>query len=149
MKITAELSLLSNGHKYPNLSAIQENGRVCESITMTLLDFVSELHQPANGQFETLLAAVEAGGYMPKDPAKADFSVNDKLVWVRPPEADPGSLRISNENVPEFSVDGGHPQSFSIALFRSTNMFWQDFLLRVNEDGEEAWLGKTMVLNID
>ncbi|MDP9933667.1 hypothetical protein [Variovorax paradoxus] len=148
MKIVAEFSLLPNGQKYPHLAAINEDGSVCESITLTLLDFVVELHPPAVFLFEELLENARNGKYVPANPALADFSVNEKLVWVRPLDLQRGELRISNENTFEYSVDTGEPQSFSIEFFYSVRRHWEEFLRLVKEEGDQKWLGEKLELNV-
>lgn len=148
MKIIAELSQLSNGQKYAHLTAMDE-GKVCEPATMTLLDFVVELHPPADACFEKILSSVKAGEYVPNNPALSDFSVNDKLVWLCPPNVKAGSLLISNENIPEYSVDVGQPQCFLLEVFHSVRRHWLKFLRLVDEEGEQKWLGKRLELDVE
>lgn len=115
---------------------------------MTLLDFVSEL-PPDDDEFEFLLSQVEAGEYLPEGNALADWSENDKLVWLRPPEAESGQLCISNENVPEYSLEFGRPQRFTIKSFRTLRSHWRNFLRSVHAEGKEKWLGRKLEFEIE
>ena len=147
MRIVAQLFQLPNGHTVPSLTAIDENGDVCEAVKVTLLDFVSEL--PLNDTlFEELLSRAESGSYKPHVLALADWSENDKLIWVRQAEVPLVHLRISNENIPDYSVDGGSPQCFSTATFRSARAHWRAFIRLLNEQGYEHWLGKRLEIEI-
>lgn len=147
MKIIAEIFALSNGTKYPRLVAINEDGSVCESVTLTLLDFVTELHPPAGPLFEKLIEDAKNGRYTPQNPALADFSVNEKLVWVRPLNTQE-ELKISNENIFEYSVDTGSPQIFSIEIFHAVRRHWESFTKTLKEEGDQNLLSRELVLDI-
>jgi hypothetical protein len=142
MKIIAEILKYQSGALIPWLYAVGEDGKVDESISRTLLDFISESYPPADEEFESLLSTAEAGKYVPKDPSLPDWSVNDKNVWLVPPRADAGNLCISNENASDYSVDDGHPQQFSIQQFRAALEHWRSFLRLIQEKGKENIVGK-------
>lgn len=148
MKIVADLLLLPSGTSIPRLYALNDNGSFNGEMTDTLLDFISEL-PPADVEFENLLARVESGEYVSKDPNFADWSENDKYVWLFSPYSSEGELCVSNENIPIYSVDEGQPQRFSIETFKVVRRHWKDFLSRVNQDGPESWLGRRYEIEIN
>jgi hypothetical protein len=115
------------GGFYPQLIAMQ-NGVVSDAISSTLLDFITGMDRAGDAEFDAILAEVEAGEYKPNDPAHADYYWNAIYVWVRPPEAEAGSLLISNEYMPEYSMEDGQPQAFSLEFYRAARQLWYDYL---------------------
>lgn len=137
MKIVAKITTLSNGQDFPQLLAFEESGEVSERVTMTILDLIVELHPPADAVLEQLLLASRAGRYIANNSDMADFSVNDKFVWLHPPRAKEGEVCISNENFPDCSVEWGEPQCFSIDAFFLIQERWRAFLRQVADASEE------------
>lgn len=138
MKVIAEFYTSPDGLSQRNMHAVDAGGDSCRAVTATLVDFVCDLHPPADAIFIDLLSRQRAGSYVPNDPDQADFSVNEKHVWVRPPIAAPGRIVISNEHVPEYSMDGGIPQSFAIESFFSVLGHWRGFLRLSESDGRQV-----------
>lgn len=137
MKIVAKITSLSNGQNFPQLLAFEESGEISECMTMTILDLIAELHSPADAVLEELLLAAKDGRYNPNNADLADFSVNDKLVWLHPPKAKEGDVCISNENFPDCSMEWGEPQCFKIDVFFLIQARWRDFLRQVADASEE------------
>ncbi len=138
MKVVAEFYMSPDGLSHRNMYAVDAEGESSPAVTATLLDFVCDLHPPADAVFIDLLSRQCEGSYVPNDPEQADFSVNEKYVWIRPPIAVPGSIVISNEHVPEYSMDDGVPQSFAIESFFSVLEHWRGFLLLSESDGRQV-----------
>lgn len=142
MKIIAEIFRLPSGSLLPQLYAVKDNGEVDRGVTDTLLDFISELFPPADQEFISLLSLAGSGEYVPSKANLADWSVNDKFVWLTPPMAERGMLCIANDNVPEYSVDDGTPQQFSVSQFEAALAHWKHFQELLRESGRENLVGK-------
>ncbi|MBW8808599.1 MAG: hypothetical protein JF591_07135 [Lysobacter sp.] len=143
MKIVAGFYTSPDGLSHRHMYAVDAGGDSSPAVTATLVDFVCDLHPPADAIFIDLLSRQCAGSYVPNDPGQADFSVNQKYVWVRPPIAAPGRIVISNEYVPEYSMDDGVPQSFAMESFFSVLEHWRGFLRLSESDG-----GQVLELNV-
>lgn len=138
MKLIAEFHTSPDGLSRRNMYAVDAGGGRSAAVTATLVDLVCDLHPPADAIFIDLLSRQRAGSYVPNDPGQADFSVNEKHAWIRPPIAAPGRIVISNEYVPEYSMEGGIPQSFAIESFLSALEHWRGFLRLSENDGRHV-----------
>ena len=141
-KLIAEIFELPNGSLLPQLYCIDEDGQVSRSITDTLLDTIAELSPKAATELDSFLAVVESGRYEPQELSLPDWSINEKLIWVTPPRARRGYLVITNENIPEYSLDDGQPQEFSMQQFRSAMAHWKNFQKLVQKKGKESLVGE-------
>ncbi|MHA6885641.1 hypothetical protein [Ralstonia pseudosolanacearum] len=141
MKIVAEVFKLPSGSMIPQFYCLDENGDVVRGVTETLLDLIAESLPSQIEQLTAILVSAQKGMYERSDPALADWSVNDKFVWVGPPQAEAGFALISNENIPDFSSDEGEPQKFSIELFISAIDHWNKFGKMISERGAEGLVG--------
>jgi|GEM_PF-2256890 len=141
-KLIAEVISLSNSMLTPTFRCIDCDGIEHDEISLTLCDFIWELQGAPWITLEKLIQDVEAGTYVPEFPELADFSVNDKLFWARPPMARHQEVCISNENIPAYSMDEGTPQNFSIDQFRIALKFISEFSTHVQNNGLENLVGK-------
>lgn len=142
MRIITEVFKMPSGSIIPLLYAVKEDGQVDRAVTDTLCEFVSHLFPPADDEFESLLAQVSAGKYIPTNPLLADFGVNDVNVWLLAPYAKDGGLSISNGNISDYSIDDGQPQQFSIQDFHAISACWKNFQKMLREKGAENVLGE-------
>lgn len=134
-KIVAEVIRLSDSSLYPRVYCIDGHGIIDEEVTMTLCDVVWELHGQPLFELEQLIEDAQLQKYIPGNPDLADMSSNDKLIFVRPPFVNPGQICISNENIPEFSIDEGMAQRFSLAQFRIAAKAAQNFAGQISMYG--------------
>ena len=140
IKIITEVFRMRSGSLIPLLYALREDGEVDRAVTDTLCDFVSHLFPPADSEIEALINLVREGKYVPDNPLLADFGVNDINVFVAP-HAQKDGICISNENIPEYSVEEGQPQQFSISQFQAVLMSWRKFGQIIQERGGENIVG--------
>lgn len=84
---------------------------------------------------------VSSGRYVPGNSDLPDMSINEKLIWVRSPFAAPGGIYISNENVPEFSIDEGAPQRFTSDQFKVVAVLVSNFSTEIAKQGRENLVG--------
>lgn len=118
-------------------------------MTDTLLDLVAESSPRAAANLSELLAKAEAGTYKPADPNLPDWGLNDKNVWVVPPMAKEGNVRISNENIETYSVEYGEPQEFSIRQVRAAFEHWARFQAILADKGKENLIGVKFETTVD
>ncbi|UXU87592.1 hypothetical protein [Burkholderia sp. S-53] len=142
MKIVAEVFKLSSGSLIPQFYCHDENGIVVREVTDTLLDLVAESLPNQLERLVTIMVSAQQGRYERTDPLLADWSVNDKLVWIGPPRVESGFVLISNENIPDFSMGDGEPQKFSIEQFMGAVAHWIKFYKMLAEFGKEGFVGK-------
>jgi hypothetical protein len=142
MKIITEVFKMPSGSIIPLLYAVKEDGQVDRAVTDTLCEFVSHLFPPADKEFESLLAQVDKKRYLPINPLLADFGVNDVNAWLVAPHVKDGGLSISNENIPDYSIDDGQPQNFSMKEFHAIFECWKNFQKIIQEKGAESILGE-------
>ena len=140
MKLVADVIRLSSGRPSWRLYATDGPKSACDAVTGTLLDLVGMAHHAIEEVFG-LLDRVQSGGYVREHPQLADFGFNDVLVWVCPPEAAPGSLTISKEYMPEWSLDFGTPQRFTTAQLRAAVSHFEAFKRAVDLRDLEASVG--------
>ncbi|WP_144410183.1 hypothetical protein [Chromobacterium vaccinii] len=141
MKIVAEVFKLPSGSLIPQLYCVGKGGDVERGTTDTLLDLIAESLPYQLEKLVAILVAARSGKYERSDPDLADWSVNDKFVWIGPPRAEIGFLFISNENIPDFSSDEGEPQKFSIEQFLNALAHWEKFCKIISERGRENVVG--------
>ncbi|WP_123863444.1 hypothetical protein [Burkholderia plantarii] len=141
MKIVAEVYRLPSGSLIPQLFCQSESGEIVREVTDTLLDLVVESLPSQLDQIVQLLDLAIKGTYSRKDRMLADWSVNDKLVWIGPPRSEVGFIVVSNENIPEFSDVDGQPQRFSIKQFFDVMAHWGKFQEMLVENGKAAYVG--------
>ncbi|NWB46394.1 hypothetical protein [Pseudomonas gingeri] len=142
MKIVAEVFHLKNGIIRPALYCVGEEGKVVMSVTNTLLDIVSEMWWSQMQELEALFQIAEKGLYVPDNPDLPDWSINDKNIWLSPPDVDRGYILISNENVQNFSEEYGELQLFSMGQFRAAFKFWMEFQELCKLKGKENMVGE-------
>jgi len=140
MKLVADVIRLPSGHAYWRLYAADGPKSACDAVTDTLLDLVGMAHDTIEQVFG-LLDRVQSGSYVREHSRLADFGFNDVLVWVCPPEAAPGSLTISKEYVPEWSLEFGTPQRFTPAQLRAAVSHFEAFKRAVDLRDLEASVG--------
>ncbi len=141
-KIIAELVELKNGSLFPRLYCLNEDGSENREVTDTLLEVVSEIGGSAELYFENLLRDMELGKYMCTNSGAADFSLNDKNIWVFPPKVLLGNLCISNENISDFSIDDGEPQFFSVMQYRLVMQHWKAFCVAMSQEEGTNLIGQ-------
>lgn len=146
-KIVAEVMLLKNKSLYPRLYCVREDGTEDEAVSLTLCDVVWELNGNPILELERLVDDACMERYIPVNPDLPDMSINDKLIWVRPPFAALGKICISNENIPEFSVDGGSPQCFTLEQFKLAARLVSNFELEIAKQGRENLIGQRFEVN--
>lgn len=146
-KIIAEVMLLPNKSLYPRIYCIRHDGVEDEAISLTLCDSVWELSGEPILKLKGIIEDSFLGRYAPSNPDLPDMSINEKLIWVRPPFAVPGGVCISNENVPEFSIDEGTPQSFTSDQFKLVTEVASNFLAEIAKQGRENLLGHRFEVN--
>jgi hypothetical protein len=71
-----------------------------------------------------------------------DMSVNEKLIWIQPSFSASGGIYISNENVPELSIDEGTPQRFTPDQVKTVAVLVSDFSKEIAEQGQENLAGR-------
>lgn len=140
-KIIAEVKLLSNKSLYPRIYCIGHDGAEDEAVSLTLCDSLWELSGEPILELERLIEDAFSGKYIPRNPDLPDMSINEKLIWVRPPFANPGRICISNENLPEFSVDDGVPQCFKSDQFKLVASLILSFKTEIARRGLENLVG--------
>lgn len=140
MKLVADVVRLPSGQPCWRLYAADGPKGDCDAVTDTLLDLVGMAHDTIEAVFD-LLDRVQSGRYVREHPQLADFSFNDLLVWVCPPEAAPGSLTISKEYVPAWSLEFGQPQRFTPAQLRAAVSHFEAFKRAVDLRDLEASVG--------
>lgn len=146
-KIVAEVISLSNRSLYPRIYCIGDDGHEEQAVSLTLCDAVWELNGPPILELEEIARRAVEGQYVPENVDLPDFSINDKLIWVRPPFAELGQVCISNENVPEFSIDEGTPQCFSMNQVRLVANLASKFSSEIASRGRENLLGRRFELD--
>lgn len=137
-KIIAEVKLLTNKSFCPRIFCIDQDESEDEAISLTLCDSLWELCGEPLLKLEGLIADAVSGKYVSKDSNIPDMAINEKLIWVRPPFAAPGGICISNENVPEFSIDEGSPQRFTSNQFNVVATLVSDFSIEIAKQGRES-----------
>lgn len=147
-KVVAEVILLSNKSFYPRIYCIDQYGVEDDAVSMTLCEAVWELNGDPIAELEKLIKEAFVGIYSPNKPELPDMSINDKLIWVRPPFAVLGQVCISNENVPEFSVDEGAPQCFTLSQVQVVAKLASDFLCEIANKGRENLFGSRFVADL-
>lgn len=140
-KIVAELILLSNKSIYPRVYCIDETGHEHEAITVTLCDVIWELRGRPLLELKELINNFILEKYYPIDQELPDMSINDKFIWVRSPLANKSEICISNENIPEYSIDGGLPQYFNFEQFNTVCNVVEDFGNIIIKHGKENLIG--------
>jgi hypothetical protein len=148
MKIVAEVYRLPNGLLIPQLFCQNEFGEIVREVTDTLLDLVVESLPNQIDEIVRLLDSAIKGTYSRKDPTLADWSVNDKFVWIGPPRAEIGFVVVSNENIPEFSDIDGRPREFSIKQLLGVVDHWGKFREMIVENGKAAYVGRRFEVDI-
>jgi len=147
-KIVAEIVLLPNRCLYPRFYCVGQDGFEDEAVSTTLCDTIWELNGEPVAELEKLMKDALDGIYIPNRPELPDMSINGKLIWVRPPFAMLGQVCISNENVPEFSVDEGAPQCFTLSQVQVVAKLASDFLCEIASKGRENILGSRFVADL-
>ena len=142
MKIVAEMFRLPSGSLVPQLYSVDEHSGVVRSVTDTLLDLIAESLPHQLERLEAILESAQKEEYERSDPALADWGVNDKFVWIGPPRAEVGFVLVSNENIPDFSMDDGEPQKFSIKQFLGVIAHWRKFYEMLSIRGREELVGE-------
>lgn len=142
MKIIAELFRLPSGSLIPMLYGVSEQGEVMRNITDTLLDFVAESTPKEIEKLSALLQAVEDGTYERNDPILPDWSVNDKCLWIGPPKVGEGYILVSNENIPEYSMEEGVPQRFSTNQLLAALNHWKKFDEKLRIEDRQSLVGQ-------
>lgn len=140
-KIVAEVMSLSNKSLYPRIYCVSDDGQEDQAVSLTLCDTVWELNGEPIRELERIAKNALEGRYVPDDINLPDFSINDKFIWIRPPFALVGQVCISNENVPELSVDTGAPQSFTMSQFKVVADLASSFLAEITHQGRERLVG--------
>lgn len=146
-KIIAEVRLLSNKSLYPMVYCIGHDGVEDEAVSQTLCDALWELSGEPILELERLIEDVSSGRYVPGNSDLPDMSINEKLIWVRPPFAVPGRIYISNENVPEFSIEEGAPQCFTSDQFKVVAVLVSNFSTEIAKQGRENLVGRRFEVN--
>jgi hypothetical protein len=149
MKIVAEVVKLSNGVLLPRLYCVGQHGEEESATTDTLLQLVADSSPRATADLTELLNKAEAGTYQPSNPDLPDWGVDDKSVWVVPPMARKGTVRISNENIESYSAEYGQPQEFSIPQVRAAFEHWARFQAVLAERGKENLVGVKFEATVD
>ena len=142
MKIITEIFRMPTGSLISLLYAVSDDGQVDLAVTGTLCEFVSLLYPPADAEFEDLLTQVKAGTYQSANPLLADFGVNDVNVWFATRNQKDECIFISNENIPDYSIDHGPLQQFSIQEFHAVSACWKKFQQKIRENGAERYMGQ-------
>lgn len=141
-RLIAEVLKRSDGSFHSVLYCVGDDGRPDQAIANTLLEFL-ELSYPSAAEIERLVALAEAGSYVPKNPAWADWGVNDVDLWLLPPMAKPGHICISNENTSEYSREaGGQPQQFTYEQFHAALKHWREFVQAMAREGKDKLVGR-------
>lgn len=147
-KVVAEVLRLSNNSLCPRVYCADQNGIEDEAISFTLCELVWEANGFPLAQLRALIEKSLNGHYVPKEPTLPDFSVNDKMVWITLPYAPHGSICISNENLPEYSMDDGAPQLFTLNQFKAVSKLAEDFALKLQEEGRENLCGQRFEMDL-
>lgn len=126
----------------PMFYAVDKRDKILRSATNTLLDFIVESVPAELSAVVAVLNLEKQGQYFQQDPNVAVWSVNDKYVWIGPPRVARGFVLISNENISEYSEDGGVPEKFSIEQFLSAVDHWNYFCAVRSEKSEMELLGR-------
>ncbi|HFG6956478.1 hypothetical protein [Acinetobacter baumannii] len=140
-KIVAELILLTNKSIYPRVYCIDEKGIENEAITLTLCDTIWELRGKPLLELKELINNSISGKYHPINQELPDMSINDKFIWVRTSFANNNEICISNENIPEYSIDEGLPQYFNFEQFNIVSKLVEDFETEIIKHGKDNLLG--------
>ncbi|MCH7310325.1 hypothetical protein [Acinetobacter sp. ANC 4805] len=143
-KIIAELILLTNKSLYPIVYCLDDNGLQNEAISMTLCNAIWELRGKPLLELQRLINLVDSGECHPIDQSLADMSINDKLIWLRSSLAGNSKIYISNENIPEYSVEGGVPQCFSSEQLNVVIKLVSEFELEICTHGKDRLLGNKL-----
>lgn len=146
-RLVAEVTKLPNGSLLPQFYCVDENG-VNRAVTDTLLDLISESSDQALDGLEALIELSERGGYTPANADLADWSVNEKYVWLHPPMAESGFICISNEYSDDYSHSEGLPQHFTYLQFHEAVRHWRKFLEVYREYGGESLVGRPVEMSI-
>lgn len=142
MKIVAEILKIPSGSLIPQYCCLDKSGKVVRSVTDTLLDLIAESPPSELEALASILRLAENGQYKRDDSTLADWSANDKFVWIGLPKTEAGYVLVSNENIPDFADEGGKPQKFSISQFLSAIAHWNIFGEMIRERGKAALLGE-------
>lgn len=141
-RLIAEVLKRPDGSLHSVLYCVGDDGRPDQAIANTLLEFL-ELSYPSAAEIERLVALAEAGSHVPKNPAWADWGVNEVDLWLLPPMAEPGHICISNENMGEYSTEeGGSPQQFTYEQFRAALKHWREFRELISREGMDKLIGR-------
>lgn len=135
------------GRPYAYMNCIDETGAVDRATVNTLLDVVRELTASEFEKFRSLISEVKSNKYDSVDFEQPRWSGNACTVWFGQPVAGPHHVLISNSYEPEFSLDGGEPQRFSLAQLEFVMDTWRAFTKEVSVRGLESYIGKVQELN--
>lgn len=139
--MSATVQRMRSGSLYPYMFG-HADGVPDEGLSLTLLMFLGQADARHDAELLALLAEAEAGRYVPDDPGLPDWGINDINLWLRPPQAHPGHICISNENT-EYCFDGeAGSQQFTFAQFRAALKHWREFEALLTRDGKAVWVGK-------
>ena len=141
-KFIVEIVLLKNDFLYPRLYCVDEYGGEDEAVSLTLCDAVWELNGEPLLELVRLVTEAYERGNFPIYVDEPVMSINDKFIWIRHPSPSNGGICISNENVPEFSVDEGSPQYFTFAQFNLVAKLALKFQSEVTTHGKDSLVGK-------
>jgi hypothetical protein len=146
-KIIIEVLSLPNRMIIPRYYCVGDDGIEDDATTNTLLDAISELGDNSAARFELLLSEFESGKYIPASSGLADFHINEKYVWLALPKALPGGICISNEYMPNYAVDEGEPQRFTIEQFREALRHWRAVKSIFDTENISNFVGRRFEVN--
>jgi len=140
-KIIAETFKRPNDWLSVMFYCVGKDGQVDQSVSRTLMDLI-EFSHPKEDELEGFVLQAEAGQYVSPNLDLPDWGVNDINIWLVAPMAKPGCVCITNENTDFSSDDGGEPQQFTYAQFKTALAHWREFMRQVEREGKEKLVGK-------
>lgn len=141
-KIIAEIKRISNNSLYPKVYCLDRDGFEDDATSQTLCDALWELRGEPGRKLSELIECSFAEKRAFDNSDLPDMSINEKLIWVRPSFSASGGIYISNENVPELSIDEGTPQRFTPDQVKTVAVLVSDFSKEIAEQGQENLAGR-------
>jgi hypothetical protein len=149
MKIIFEIYKRPSGRLAPCIFCLDDNNEINKDITSTLCDFIGEYPSSLLYEIGDFLDQLESAKNDPRiDPAAMGISVNDKYVTTSRRLLTSGHVIITNEYIPKYTVDEGHPPEFSIEQVRLVLNHWIRFLEIVEKEGIDKMVGEKYIENL-
>lgn len=136
------------GNPFAMMNCLDEDGRVNHAVVNTLLDVVGELSERERKRMRSLIQQVRDKKYSIEDFKKPIWVGNACSVWFGEPVAGPEHVLIANDYVPQFSQDGGEPQTFTLSQFEFLIDAWQAFNQGISKQGLSEMIGRIYEIDL-